>query len=290
MYDLIIFENGIEYIEYFSKTFVDSPKKVLHLHNDYLNKNIKNAYNIVGLYDEIWCVSDFLKSRVEEIGNKNTNIKCLYNTVLKSRFEKSVDYHLERYKLGIEDDEFVYLYVGRVYPEKGLTELVDAFNQLNYKDTRLLIVGSGKKILKKKDKYIEFLKKQSNDKVIFLGQVNNNELYKYYKIANIQMIPSICNEAFGLIALEGVICGLPCITTGSGGLAEIYEDSALYVDKTNLTSELIIKMKYVYDNYSKLCKNNMSYKRIVEKYSLEKYCDNFYRLIHADKKKTEMVK
>ena len=279
-YDLIIFENGIEYIPYFKSEFANIPKIALHLHNDYLNINTKNAYNIVNMIDEVWCVSEFLKSRVLDITTDKDKVKCLYNSILDSRFSKDINVIDERNKLGIKADDFVYIYVGRLFPEKGLTELITAFNRLRIRKAKLIIIGSGKKILKKKDNYISSIKKMVNDNVIFLGQVNNKSIYKYYKLSDIQVIPSICNEAFGLIALEGICCGLPCITTGSGGLKEIYAENAVYVNKNNLIKELEEKMEWVYDNQDSLNKYTQGYGSIKSKYSLNKYTEQFYNLIH----------
>lgn len=282
-YDCIIFENGQDFIPYFKKKTKVNNKIILHLHNDYLNKETQNGTEIIDNCNEIWAISNFIKNRVEEINHKKVKVNVLYNAIDIKDFKKEItetEKNKLKNQLGIED-EFIFLYTGRLMKEKGVKELILAFNKINKKHskTKLLIIG-GTKSLTEKDPYkIELIKLANNNKnIIFTGQVKSKEIYKYYKIANAQIVPSLCNEAFGLILLEGMASYLPIIATRVGAIEEILSNNGFYVSKDNIIEELIVKMEKVL-NYKSNNNLKKEYEKTLEKFSLEKYCNNFSSLL-----------
>jgi len=284
-YDKIILENGLENIEFLKNKLKSSSKFVLHLHNDYLNVETPNAQKIVELFDEIWCVSDFVKNRVVEISNTPEKVKTISNCIDFEKFKVEINEESKielRKKLNIKDKDFVFIYVGRIMAEKGTLELVKAFNSINskYENTKLLVVG-GSKGLEKESEYLNKVNFEAKDNknIIFTGQLNNNELVNYYKLANIQVVPSIWNEAFGLIILEGVACNLPIIASSQGGIPEILEDKCLYVNVNSLIHDLIEKMKFSITNYERVKENTLKYDEILKKYSKENYNNRFKELL-----------
>ena len=188
-----------------------------------------------------------------------------------------------RKKLNIKNNDFVFIYVGRIMQEKGTLELVKAFKSINskYKNTKLLVVG-GSKGLAKESEYLNKvnLEAKDNKNIVFTGQLNNNELVNYYKLANIQVVPSIWNEAFGLIILEGVACNLPIIASTQGGIPEILEDKCLYVHVNNLVDDLINQMSFCIEKYEKVRENTNNYNEVMEKYSKNNYNNIFYKYLH----------
>ena len=284
-YDLIIFENGQGFIKYFRNKIDTKTRIALHIHNDYLNVDTKDAKKILSLFDEVWTVSKYIKGRVDAIEYRENKVKVLYNTIDYSLFQKELSTEekedlIKKYNL---DNDFVFICVGRVMAEKGTLELVKAFTNLNkkYKNIKLFIVG-GNKSLKENDSYVEEVHNiaGNNQNIIFTGQVNNAEAYKYYQLADVQIIPSKWNEAFGLIALEGVASNLPIIATNSGGLPEILGDSGIYVDREILVNDLESKMKKILDERDVLKSMVEDYPKIIDKFSKEKYCETFYNLMN----------
>lgn len=282
-YDCIIFENGQDFIPYFKRKTNTKSKIILHLHNDYLNKETKNGKEILDNCSEVWAISNFIKNRVEEINYNKVKLNVLYNAIdikeLKQEFTETEKQEFKD-KLSI-NNEFIFLYTGRLMKEKGVKELILAFNKLSekYNNIKLLIVG-GTKNLTEKDAYqTELLRiANNNTNIIFTGQVKSNEIYKYYKIANAQIVPSLCNEAFGLILLEGMAAKLPIIATESGAIKEVLGDNGFYVSKENIVKELVLKMEQLLD--FKVSKSLVKeYEKIIEKFSLEKYCNNFSNLL-----------
>ncbi len=83
--------------------------------------------------------------------------------------------------------------------------------------TRFLVAGSGT--------HEQELKKQASDLGLmehgtFLGWIGDDVLHLLYRIADVCVVPSIY-EPFGLVALEAMASGCPCIVADTGGLREV---------------------------------------------------------------------
>lgn len=292
LYDCIIVENIGKFVPIIRK--YTKSKIIFHLHNDYLNVNTENANKIVESCDYIWCVSEFIANRVKEINKNNSNIqrkvKVLYNGIDMQMFKKSITESEKielKKKYGFRSEDKIILYTGRLMPEKGVKELLLATKELlnDRKDIGLLIVGGTRQINRNNDGYVIELKKIADtmtNKVIFTGNIPYEELYKFYSISDIQVIPSIWNEAFGLTVVEGMAASIPLIVTNSGGIPEI-------VDKNN-TIIINVDSKLVYNLYKSLsyCLYSDTYRddciktysERLKNFTKEKYSNNFNKLIN----------
>ena len=126
-------------------------------------------------------------------------------------------------KYGI-DHEFTFLYVGRIVKDKGINELVEAFNELysSHPESRLLLVGSKEDnldpISEKSKEIIEHL-----PSIIMTGPVFGRDLVYHYSAADCFVLPSY-REGFPNTPIEAGAMGLPCIVTDINGSREIIED------------------------------------------------------------------
>ncbi|MBQ9162199.1 MAG: glycosyltransferase family 4 protein [Clostridia bacterium] len=117
---------------------------------------------------------------------------------------------LERRRaLGIEDDEFVLISLGRLGNEKNTEELIKFFANVEKKHPRmrLLIVGDGPN-RENLEKLAEELK--LGDKVIFTGMVAPSEVQKYYKLGDLYVSAST-SETQGLTYAEAAANRLPLL-------------------------------------------------------------------------------
>ena len=284
-YDVIIIENNILEILYFTKNIKSKIKTVLHLHNDILNNETKNARAILKSLDEVWCVSKFIKGQVVEIDKTmEDKVLVLYNTLdVKITQINEERRNRLREKHNIPLDSFVFLYTGRVMPEKGASELVEAFLMLKTdRKINLLIVGGGKS-LHESDKYYKEIKRRCkmDDRIIMTGLVNRDELVDYYSIADAQIIPSKWNEPFGLVALEGLAFCLPVIYTNIGGLPEVIPLKALRLKKVT-PREICEKMEAVLENPSTFILKDEDRKNVLRRFSKDNYIDALNRLIEKN--------
>lgn len=261
---------------------------VLHLHNDYLNVDTENGENIVEACDNIWCVSEFICERVRKIiknGSEKNKVKLLYNGIdlseMKKQLSEEEKENIKR-QYNINNDEKVIIYTGRLMPEKGVKELIQAYIELSKEknDIVLLIAGGARQINKNKNNFINKihkLSKKTKNRVIFTGHIPYKQLYKIYSIADIQVVPSICEEAFGLTVVEGMNYEIPIIVTNSGGIPEIvHKDYELMVNRDlNIIQNLKDKMKYVLDNPEVAENITKEYPNKISKFTNEEYSNNF---------------
>ena len=115
--------------------------------------------------------------------------------------------------------ERLVLLIGRLVYEKGFQIALEAMPELieRVPGTRFLVAGSGTHECE--------LKKQATDLGLmehgtFLGWIGDDVLHLLYRIADVCVVPSIY-EPFGLVALEAMASGCPCIVADTGGLREV---------------------------------------------------------------------
>lgn len=111
---------------------------------------------------------------------------------------------------GITQNDFVFLFVGRLKYDKGIPELIKAFELLStHKKPLLFIIGSDE------DDLSHLF--ASNDSIEFLGFKTN--VSEYYAFADILCLPSH-REGFGNVIIEAAACGLPAIASNIYGLSD----------------------------------------------------------------------
>jgi glycosyltransferase involved in cell wall biosynthesis len=110
-----------------------------------------------------------------------------------------------------------FLFVGRLEKLKGVQVLIDEFR--NYQRADLLIAGTGI--------YEAELKEMAKGlpHVHFIGRVPHQVLKNLYSQAIAVMVPSLCYETFGLVALEAFAVSTPVIVNNLGALPELVESS-----------------------------------------------------------------
>jgi glycosyltransferase involved in cell wall biosynthesis len=118
-----------------------------------------------------------------------------------------------RRTLGIAD-KFVFLYVGRLSPEKGLDMLIHAAKKLQGRfpgKTAFIFTGGGP--------YTQVIQQEKPDNVILTGFKTGRELSEIYASADCFAFPS-GTETFGNAPLEAMASGLPVAAISGGGVTE----------------------------------------------------------------------
>ena len=275
-YDYVVVENKPEYGLILRK--IVSGKLIFHSHNDFLNIKTKKATEIFNSFDAIFCLSKFIFSRINEI-QKSNKIKVLYNGVDVQRFSNVSDENVCSIKkeYNIRKNDIVLLYTGRLVKEKGVEELISAFNLTTNSKLKLMLIGSvgyGKNSKNKFTRKIYELSKE-NHNIIFTGFVNFNNIQNYYKIADYGVVPSIWEEPFALTVVEHLASGHPVIITNSGAMPELVEEeTSIIVDKKDLVKNLIT----IFNKLEKSSKSNKYYENAM-RFSKEKYIKRFLELM-----------
>jgi 1,2-diacylglycerol 3-alpha-glucosyltransferase len=155
--------------------------------------------------------------------------------------DASEDHSMElRVKLGIDEKTPVLLSLGRVAFEKNLDDAVSVFAKVHDKmpEAIFVIAGGGPAMDELKD-YVADLKLA--DAVIFTGEVNHDQVYSYYKMADL-FISASTSETQGLTFIEAMTADTPVVAIHSPYLDSIVKDANVgtLVDKSDDLLEPIL--------------------------------------------------
>lgn len=195
---------------------------------------------------EVIVNSNFMKGHVQGLfGLPFDKINVIPNGINLTNFngvERDYDFR-RQYAM---DNEKIILYVGRLVYEKGIQHLISAMPKIlaGYHDTKLVIAGKGG--------MLDELKAQADsmglsNKVYFTGYLNSKQVQKIYKCADVAVFPSTY-EPFGIVALEGMLAGVPTVVSDVGGLNEIVDHGVngmkSYAGNPNSIADSVLAVLY----------------------------------------------
>lgn len=128
-----------------------------------------------------------------------------------------------RQELGLASEPFIFLFVGNVIKQKGVEELLQAFQMLKTKVNRpveLMIVGS-----RRDERFVQSLQPFVSKEVRFVDPLKQPELVKWFQASDVFVLPSHL-EGFGLVALEALATDTPVIASEVGGLVSLLGEGA----------------------------------------------------------------
>jgi glycosyltransferase involved in cell wall biosynthesis len=104
---------------------------------------------------------------------------------------------------------------------QGLTWVIRACSELNRQgqNFRLVIAGDGKQ----RGRLEQLARKHLPERVLFLGKIPRQEMYRYYSAADLFVFPGI-RESLGMVFLEAQSCGLPVVAFNNAGVPEAVQD------------------------------------------------------------------
>lgn len=253
-FDSIVIENSAYLLNVLrSKQILKKYKDRIfyHIHNN-LPKNVylKGLQNV-----NLLTISEYLERQVLAISGSNPDQKhyILHNGFDTHLFEREIsmkDAGAIRKSIGIPINNKVVLFAGRIDPSKGIEQLCQAFSALKRDDVTLLVVGShnfGSDESSEFEKHMKQIFSSMKNSVRFTGFVAHTEMWKYYKVADVAVLPSMWDEPAGLTIMEAMSSGLPVISTVSGGIPEfLNNDSGILLKRdSHLVSNLTQAMNDV---------------------------------------------
>lgn len=260
-------------------------KYYYHCHNEFAGTY--GCDDIIRQTKKFICVSKYISKFVQ----RNLNVdetKCvvLKNAIDQSIFLKPLSKERKQKlvdKYNIKSKEKILLFTGRIVPEKGVLELLSALENVK-NDYKLLIVGASLNSIKTKTKYemqVEKKVEKMHNHVIFTGFIEYNKIFEVYQIADIAILPSICNDAAPLTVIEALTCGLPIITTNSGGIPEYATDgSAIIINRDkDLVKNLSRAINSLMSNKGKQTEMSSKAVKVSKKLTTKNYYINFLDII-----------
>ncbi len=172
----------------------------------WLDKNILKGFGaVVGVSDE---VVNELKRYI-----KDGKIRKIENGIDINKYQRVMKKDEAKSALGLKNKKLIG-FIGRLSQEKGITYLLQAVKTLvdNKKDVYAFIVGDGE--------FKENLEKEAyslglSDRVIFAG--NRQDTPLVYSALDVFVLPSL-KEAFPMVILEAMACGVPIVATRVGDI------------------------------------------------------------------------
>ena len=243
--------------------------KIGWAHNHY-HKSDKYSTNMINSAKKldyfVLVSSDLQKFYSEKLAN--SKVMCIY---IPNAIE-SVPKHLSSLK------EKRLISVGRLVPEKGFIDLLKVFNilQLDYPDWSLDIVGDGVE----RNNLENYIKTHNLNNVTLHGFQGKEYIDDLLNKSSIYVMTSF-TESFGIVLIEAMSHGVPCIAYDSAeGAREIINsgDNGFLIKNRNIDA-MLLKIKNLIEN-EKLRKNvGKAARKSIDKYTSEVVGEEWFTLI-----------
>ncbi len=171
--------------------------------------------------DAIVVYGEHVRRYLIELGIEPQKIFCAPHATDNNNYNQeatAVDKAKLKKKLGLAEGQSVVLFVGRFEPGKGLEHLIRAVHDLQAIKPVLLMVGDGS--------YEHEIRRQCEARQMpyrLAGHVPNKELYQYYALADVFVLPSVTTsdfkEPWGFVINEAMNQGCPVVATDAVGAA-----------------------------------------------------------------------
>ncbi|EKA7108553.1 lipopolysaccharide N-acetylglucosaminyltransferase [Salmonella enterica] len=212
-------------------------KMIMHMHNAFepdegLDKNVKMIVP-----------SMFLKQHYQTY-LPDADIAIVPNGIdLKAYQNNSAP--LQKSDLNISPEKKTIFFAGRISPDKGVTLLLQAFEQLlkERNDYELVVVGDymskskGEKAAYQRE--VRELAERLKPHCHMVGGVTPEEIYNYYSLADLVVIPSQFQEPFCMVAIEAMGAGKPVLVSTRGGMTEFVKGDTGFHLQEPMTPETI---------------------------------------------------
>jgi glycogen(starch) synthase len=171
--------------------------------------------------DRVIACSYYMREQIADIfGVEEERVAVIPNGIDPDDLQPQDESELRRLRAEFASpDERLVLLIGRLVYEKGFQLALQAMPRLvqAVPGTRFLVAGSGTHEAELRRQAAEL---GLDDHGTFLGWIGDDVLHSLYRIADVCVVPSIY-EPFGLVALEAMASGCPCIVADTGGLREV---------------------------------------------------------------------
>lgn len=201
--------------------------------------------NSTGLYNYIIENKYIAKNKIKVIGNGSSNgVDINYFSASEVSFDEQIKL---KSTLGISENDFTFVFVGRIVTDKGINELVEAFDKISLQksELKLIIVGDQEPELDPLHKStLQILAKNTN--IISVGF--QKDIRPYLAISNVLVFPSY-REGFPNVIMQAGSMGLPVIATDINGCNEIitHEKNGVLIPQKNSKAIEIALLKLFED-------------------------------------------
>ncbi len=222
----------------------------------------------------IVAVSEAVAHSLARHGISGSRVTVLLNAINIKRFTE-IDRNVIRNKFGISENEFIFLFAGRLTHQKGVDILLSAFKDVT--QGTLYIVGDGED----RDKLHDLSKQIGIDsRVKFLGI--RHDMPELYKITDVFVLPSRW-EGLVIVMMEAMASGLPIIASRIDGMNELVEEgrNGILISPENI-SELSEAMRTLLTDRSR--RESMAYENLKDskKFDIQSHSESLLHIINSE--------
>lgn len=224
-------------------------------------------------------VSESLKNDTYKLFSVNKNIHVIPNFINTEKYNRKGN--LCSRKFFANDDEFILMHTSNFRKVKRIDDVIEIFTKVNsVKPSKLILAGDGPE-----RSHIEQLcaKNKINDRVFFLGKQDNIE--KILSISDVFLMPSE-TESFGLAALEAMACGVPVVSTDTGGQTEVnihgFSGFTAKLGDVNIMSNYVLKIIESDETLNKFRQNAQNQALKFETVNIIPLYENLYNAILSE--------
>ena len=237
------------------------------------------------IYGGVLALSEFIREdylKTSALDRRYAYI--LHNCVDTDIFRPGEPSPALRADLGFAPEDFVVLFCGRLEPDKGIHKLLEALGAVENPRIKLLIVGSPFFGRTQQSSFLRKLEQQARGlegRVQFTGYIPNEALPAYYHLADVVCVPTLVEEAAGLVAVEAMACGRPVLATRSGGMPEYLAGSqAVLVDRgPDIVGQLAWALQMLYE-HPNLCREmGAAGAQRARDFSVTAFYEHFVRIV-----------
>lgn len=230
---------------------------------------------------KIVTVSETLKEALGQNGIKNC--VTIYNGIDFEKWgnlsEKDVNDFKSAFGLGGKE---VILFGGRLSGPKGGYIIIEALARVAKERSDILLVVFGKK-----GSYIDKMLNRAkelkvDDKIIFTGWSGEEVLKKYYSIADVVVVPSVCFDSFPTVNLQALASKKPVIATCFGGSRELIRDNVngFIVNPFNVEKLASLVKRLLADKEMARRFGQEGYKIVSRDFSLQRMINDYCNLFN----------
>lgn len=214
--------------------------------------------------DAVVAVSGALAEGIRELsGGRFSRLETVYNGVdpraFRPRSEESDGF---RQRLGLPGSGVGLLTVCRLVREKGLEELLEAFQTVaSERDVWLAAVGGGPE----RDWLLRQIQEAGmGERVLAPGPVDHDELPAWYQAADLFVLPSYA-EGVPVVVFEAMACGLPVVATRVGGIPEVTDDETAVLVPPQRVAPLVDALVELVDDPDRRKRMGSAARHLVER-------------------------